>query len=165
MTHSLRKAALVLATLLFLTISAKADTMNYTLTGPGVSGSFTATQNPTFSGSPSWVIVVPVTGASFLGHAVTTVDFFSNADGGGLGAILNLGFGNQQYQLTGPQLFSYKNGVLTLATGTFTLDHYYTLTAVDPPSPPPAMPEPASAAMLLMGVAGLLMFRQRALAN
>jgi hypothetical protein len=158
---NLRKAAYVLAALLFLTISAKADTMNYTLTGPGVSATFSATQNPAFSGSPNGEIVVPVTGASFNGQTVTTVDFFSSIFDGGLGAIL----GGQQYQLDGAQLFSYKNGVVTLDSGTFTLDYFYTLTAVDPPSPTPAMPEPASAAMLIMGIAGLVMFRQRVQAN
>jgi hypothetical protein len=140
--------------------SMKADTMDYTLTGPGISQTFSVAQNPSFTGSANSEIIVSVSGLN--GFGVNTIDFFSSSNGGGLGAILNFGSGNQQYQLDGPQLFSFANGIVTLASGDFTLDYVYSLKAVDPPGTT-ATPEPTIALILASGLIGLAMLRKSAL--
>lgn len=162
MTRSIRAIGFVAMLVLFSAVAAKADSVAYTLTGPGFSDTFTATQNPSYTGSTSNEIIISVSGLNVDGQNISKLDLFSSSKGGGLGALLNFGYSSDEYQLDGPQLYSSKNGVVTLLTGTFTLQSGYTLKAVDPPS---KTPEPATTMLLGMGLGSLGLLRKRRLSS
>ena len=140
--------------------SASADTiLNYQITGPGsFTASFTLPQNPTPSGGNQlgfYFANLPVdvngTGANL------TVYFYNALIGQGIG-------GSNSFSLfsLGQQFYSWSASAATptMGLGTFSAlgagagsrIGLYTVSVTDPPGTPRRVPEPASSALLAVGV-------------
>ena len=161
-----RNAAL--AAMLFSTGVANAALLQFTVTG-GYNASWQMASNPAPDDFEDglYFTVWNVAGFDDAFFGVTDISFFSGDVGGGLEIYDFYGF-NVLLSTDGPQLYtgSEENPFFTL--GTFALTQYqgtdtYTLTiaAVDDPTTPAPVPEPATGALLLGGLALLYGFKRR----
>ena len=162
MTSTIRRFAWGFVVIILLTAgsSAYADSLNYQLTGPGPSGTFTASF--TLSGNPT-----PSAGGSPLLFWFTSVPADVNGQWKnltvGFGSLASAGLlGSTGFALGGPQLFSWSSSGPTLNTGTFNLLLWngsswgnYTLTVTRIAS----VPEAATLTLLMVGLVVLFAFR------
>ena len=157
------------AALLLSAGAANAALYQFNLTGDyTASWQLNSTVTPNFAAPAQAFFVYDVQG-NFPGaiDVVADLTFFNAALGGGL-EIVDFRGGDQLLLSTdGPQLYSGPEASPTMLLGTFSLTEVggngmYTLTVTDLDAVPPvAVPEPASAALLIGGLALLAAFRRR----
>ena len=153
----LASQALVLALALLAAPLAKADTLDFTITGQGSTYTFSLPSSPTpdlFVGSVFFRLDnQPINIDNQFGET-SDIRFFTNFAAGGV-SFLNLA-------LSGPQLYTGTEASPTFLTGDFTLTQgldTYALTIVPESSP---VPEPATLILLATGaVATLNSIRRR----
>jgi hypothetical protein len=166
-------AGILIAAALVSAIPSKADSVDYTLTGPGLAATFSLPQ--TLTGSST--IVVNNIGGTLFGGAYSYKDLTISVSSF-MGITDFWSFGSIQDQSTcspapcgnlsifATNLFTLQpDGSVTLNGGTFQLGDYhlfppfngtdrsFTLTATVIPGPPVGTPEPATLALL--GIGGL----------
>jgi len=157
----MRKTIICLAAfLLLLATSAVADTIDYTVTDPLGTLTFSLDSNssPCFVDSGAFALCsVPTS------DGTQDIYFYGNYDG----FLSGLGFSLSGYEVTGPQLYTGSEFSPTLLTGTFqaflegSKNSPATIVATDVTTP---VPEPGSMLLLGTGLVGALgAFRRRLL--
>jgi hypothetical protein len=141
------------------TLAAKAETLDFTITGPGTYITFDLASSPTVSSfDPGGDFQINNVSVDLNGHHETTnIDFYASYVDGGLASSL--------FDLFGPQLFTGSLHHPTFLTGDFILtspsDSYsycdhgdYDLTICDPGTV--TTPEPSSVLLLATGILALV---------
>lgn len=161
-----RNAAL--AAVLLSTGVANAALLQFTVTG-AYSATWQMDSNPAPDDFEDglYFTVWDVEGFDDASFGVADLSFFSTAVGGGMEIYDFFGF-NVLLSTDGPQLYTGTEDNPFFTLGTFALTQYqgtdtYTLTiaAVDAPTTPDPIPEPATGALLLGGLALLYGFTRR----
>ena len=164
--HFVRNAAL--AAVLLTSGVANAALLQFTVTG-GYTASWQLDTNPAPDDVSDglYFTVWDVAGFDDAFFGVADISFFSSAFGGGLEIFDFYGFA-LLLSTDGPQLYTGSEDNPFFTLGTFALTEYqgtdtYTLTiaAVGAPPGPAPVPEPATGALLLGGLALLYGFKRR----
>jgi len=142
------------------TLAAKADTLDFTLTGQGTDITFTINSSPTVSSysNHNGEFTIDNVSLDANGHHITSnMEFY-------LGGKFDGGTASELFDLAGPQLFTGLISDPTFKTGNFTLTSYsnseqycdpgtYNLSIVDVTKT--VTPEPSSILLLATGVFAL----------
>jgi len=164
--QTMLRAAVLVAIAASTSLIAKADTLDFTITGHGTDITFSLPSNPTLSGSLAGQdfqlnnVTLDVNGTDVVGD---DLEFFTTSQGGGLADVDGL-LGEEwvllnQFGLYGAQLFSGGVSDPTFLTGDFTLESHltdwdYSLEITD--VSPTVTPEPTSLLLLGTGLLALI---------
>ena len=159
MKRALQIASLTGIMLLVSVGAARADTLQFVVSGQAGSATFDLARNPTvtsFSNGNYFTVAVHNGSINLLGYSFLAPPFvleFSNASaGGGFGLVVPI-LGD--LQLKGAQMFAGYYSAPTFSPGTYFLD--YGLVKVTVMS----TPEPSALLLLAFGLVGLGLFRKR----
>jgi hypothetical protein len=151
--QTILRALVLVAVAASTTLVAKADTLDFDLTGPGLGSgiSFSLSSDPTPSNYNTGVFTLDNVRLDVHGTELTEeLYFYTSAAGGGLADSL------QEFNLGGAQLFTGGTSDPTFKTGDFTLIGGSGNYSLDITEVPAVAPEPASLLLLATGVLGLM---------